>query len=132
MGLPQHRVVHILHQGLALCGAGLPNSWPTAHRWVSIADYPNEIGKNSFCHECEAVMTIPIKQQEDPEPPFEECCFCFKSTRFWTVLPDRKGGEQVACCQPCSKLHIPSQVPSKPDWCAEARKRRPRLYPGQP
>jgi hypothetical protein len=80
-------------------------------------------------------MPIPIEQEKDT--PFradedEECCFCFKTTRFWTALPDRKGGEQVACCPPCSKLRTPSQVPSKSAWCEEARKRRPSLYPGQP
>jgi hypothetical protein len=123
------RVVHILHHGLALCGAGVPNSWPSDHRWVSIADYPSEIGKNSFCHECETAMTIPIEKQEDPSPPFEECCFCFKPTPYWTELPDRTGGQQVACCQPCSKTHRPVDVPTKPDWCTAAEARHPTIVP---
>ena len=68
-------------------------------------------------------MTIPIEKQDDTEPPFEECCFCCKPTVFWTKLPDRKGGEQVACCPLCAKPRTPSEVPSKPQWCEDASKR---------
>ena len=46
------RVVHILKHGLPLCPEGPPESWPTAHRWVSIDDYPNERGQHSFCYVC--------------------------------------------------------------------------------
>ena len=71
---------------------------------------------------------IRVVKEPDPEPPFEECCFCFTQTRFWTFLVDRTPGQQVACCEPCAKTHEPSDVPSKHDWCEAARKRHPRFY----
>lgn len=48
------RVVHLLWHGLALCGAGEPNSWPSAHRWLAASDYSKEAGKDSFCLDCVA------------------------------------------------------------------------------
>lgn len=46
------RVVHILKYGLAMCGLGPPEKWPTAHRWVSFEVYKNELHLHSFCWDC--------------------------------------------------------------------------------
>jgi hypothetical protein len=46
----------------------------------------------------------------------ERCCFCRSATRFWTALPDRTPGQQVACCETCAGTHWPVQVPSKEAW----------------
>src|ERR1019366_9029846 len=40
----QAPVVHILLAGLALCGIGMPSSWPTTDRWVRV-----EEGEKSDC-----------------------------------------------------------------------------------
>lgn len=62
---------------------------------------------------------IPTVQESEDLRAYsaEQCCFCLKPTRTWTNLPERKGGEQVACCPPCSRACQPSQVPSKRAWC---------------
>lgn len=125
-------MIHILFEGLALCGAGVPNSWPSAHRWLPFADYPAEIGKHSFCHGCVEqyqARTIPVAVERGGfGPPHEECCFCFTPTPLWTNLPDRKPGEQVACCLECSQTRKREEVPSKQQWCADAEKRRPAFF----
>lgn len=47
--------------------------------------------------------TIPIKKEDHTiGPPFEQCCSCGKHTPWWTDLPDRKPGEQVALCPECA------------------------------
>lgn len=56
----------------------------------------------------------------------ERCCFCRKPTPFWTALEDRTPGQQVACCETCSGLHEPSEVPSKAEWCDSERVKTPR------
>lgn len=50
------RIIHILKYGLALCGAGPPERWPTAHRWIGFEDYDKELGQHSFCWECEDML----------------------------------------------------------------------------
>ena len=50
------RIVHILKYGLAMCGKGPPEKWPSAHRWLSEEDYGKEIAHHSFCWECEDAM----------------------------------------------------------------------------
>ena len=108
----------------------MPGSWPAPHRWISLADYPAEAGKRSFCPGCVAqyeVQTIPVDPQPDLEPPYEECCFCFTPTPLWTNLPDRESGEQVACCLECAQKRKREEVPTKQAWFQAAEKRRPNL-----
>lgn len=66
-------------------------------------------------------MTIPIHQEPDIGSPHEKCCFCRTPTPYWTSLDTRKPGEQVACCQPCSKRGDEIDVPSKKVWCRRER-----------
>lgn len=55
-------LIHILHQGFALCGAGMPKQWPLDF-WISRADYQNnktEVlnmirDEDKICPKCEAV-----------------------------------------------------------------------------
>lgn len=61
-------------------------------------------------------MPISILPEPEPQPPFENCCFCRAPTKFWTELEDRTGGAQVACCRSCAEQHEPSEVPTKLDW----------------
>ena len=46
----------------------------------------------------------------------ECCCFCRKPSNSWTKLPNRTGGDQVACCDSCAKRAHPEDVPSKRVW----------------
>lgn len=55
--------------------------------------------------------------------PYEHCCFCRAHTPFWTTLPHRKPGEQVAVCLSCAKTHAPAEVPTKQAWCDSEAKR---------
>ena len=32
--------VHILHNGVAICGAGIPRDWPEGHKWVRADSSP--------------------------------------------------------------------------------------------
>jgi hypothetical protein len=59
---------------------------------------------------------IPTIRQDNPQPPFEVCCFCRQRTMLWTNLPDRKEGEQVACCGACAERAKPEDVPTKKQW----------------
>ena len=74
-------------------------------------------------------MPIPISRE--PEAlggPLERCCFCRVQTPFWTDLPGRTGGGQVACCQKCADERDPSEVPTKQAWCDKERALEPRTY----
>jgi hypothetical protein len=51
----------------------------------------------------------------------ERCCFCREPTRRWTNLPERKPGEQVACCESCAKEAKTEDVPAKEVWCRRER-----------
>ncbi len=69
---------------------------------------------------------IPVSTEpEILEPSYEQCVFCRKPTKFWTDLPDRTPGEQVACCKTCATSHGPSEVLSKDAWFEKATVRRP-------
>lgn len=70
---------------------------------------------------------IPVKPEPDPEPPCERCCFCRRPTSMWTVIEGRSAGEQVACCEHCSKEHTQDEVPSKKEWCDKERELTPRF-----
>lgn len=63
-------------------------------------------------------MAIPIVAEPDTWRGWvaEACCFCEVSTRLWTSLPDRKPGEQVACCTFCADTFDVEVVPTKDEW----------------
>jgi hypothetical protein len=46
----------------------------------------------------------------------ENCALCGNITSYWTMLPDRTPGEQVACCKQCGRTKEPSDVPTKKAW----------------
>ena len=73
---------------------------------------------------------IKVRKQDDPKPPYEHCCFCDYETMYWTALPKRKPGDQVACCQACAKKHEPEEVPTKDAWFEAEQARHPRALPG--
>jgi hypothetical protein len=59
------------------------------------------------------------------DPGTENCCFCFRMTRFWYTPKD------VACCRQCALVHSPEQVPTKAEWFTAVQARtRPSLWPG--
>jgi len=71
-------LIHILHQGYALCGAGAPNSWPLDF-WISRADYQTaeirllRADRDNYCPRCEAVekptteMSEAVRKQPAPK-----------------------------------------------------------------
>lgn len=65
-----------------------------------------------------------IPTQREPRSPkgwrsvLERCFFCRARTAYWTNLPDRPMGEQVACCRPCGLKAVPEDVPTKAAWFA--------------
>lgn len=63
-------------------------------------------------------MAIPIVKEPDAYSHWdaEPCCFCHQPTRFWTALPERSAGEQVACCPFCADTFEPDAVPTKDEW----------------
>ena len=64
---------------------------------------------------------IPIKKEDEgPGGPWERCCICRKQTAYWTDLPDRSEGEQVACCRACS-VATADLIPTKRIWCMRER-----------
>ncbi len=64
---------------------------------------------------------VPVQEERDPGPGVERCCFCRHKTKWWTALPDRKPGEQVACCVDCSSRALPEDVPAKSVWIRRER-----------
>lgn len=66
---------------------------------------------------------IPVRREPEMRPPFEPCCFCLLGTTHWTALPDRKPGEQVACCRRCAAEREPADVPTRDEWFAQQRGR---------
>lgn len=84
----------------------------------------NEINRSSAMLNLQEDAMIKIKKQDDPEPPFELCCFCRNPTMYWTQLSDRTPGQQVACCPECSSLHLSKDVPTKREWCDKERRLR--------
>ena len=78
-------------------------------------------------------MTIPTEREPGPEPvtlgelaQLELCCLCRTSTPFWTKLPGRTPGEQVAICTGCAEATEPTAVPTKVEWLAAERALRTR------
>lgn len=65
-------------------------------------------------------MPVPVATEPKNSPTstmdMERCCFCRAKTAFWTELPERKPGDQVACCEACAKQAWPLDVPSKRVW----------------
>lgn len=47
--------------------------------------------------------------------PLELCCLCWQPTPYWYTPKD------VACCEACAKDAAPEDIPSKKEWCAQAR-----------
>jgi len=45
-------------------------------------------------------------------PPYENCCFCYKPTPYWSK-PD---GDGVPVCVTCSEKKSPKDLPSKYLW----------------
>lgn len=76
---------------------------------------------------------IPI--EEEPKPwdtlACERCCLCRTPTRWWTRLPDRKPGEQVALCEGCALTATPDTIPTKRAWCDKERALNPTPYWGR-
>lgn len=73
--------------------------------------------------------------EEEPKPwdlgAIERCCMCRVGTRYWTRLPDRTPGQQVAMCATCAVFTAPSAVPSKRDWCDKEEALTPPVF-GRP
>lgn len=64
-------------------------------------------------------MPIPIHEEKDPELKKyeqEHCCICRDRTTWWTSLPNRKLGQQVAICPHCASRGDPKDVPTKKVW----------------
>jgi hypothetical protein len=41
MSIPPDPIIHLLHEGLAVCGfPGIPRDWPERTAWLSLADWP--------------------------------------------------------------------------------------------
>ena len=38
------------------------------------------------------------------------CCFCRAHTHFVTRLPEREPRDQVPCCEPCGRIHVPVEA----------------------
>ena len=58
---------------------------------------------------------------DDGGPPYEHCCFCFKTAKHWYAPKD------VAVCIECAETHEPAEVPNKEEWCAAVVKRYPEF-----
>lgn len=62
-----------------------------------------------------------------PEPPglepfgIERCCVCDVPTKFWYTPKD------VALCKPCAANAQEADLPAKPEWMADQRRRHPPL-----
>ena len=54
--------VHILKYGLALCGAGMPNTWPDSDRWVGFLDTAKH--HEVDCHGC--IFPAPVDPKDLP------------------------------------------------------------------
>lgn len=66
---------------------------------------------------------VTVEHEPDSFGPWlERCCVCRERTPYWTVLPDRTPGQQVACCQSCAKTVEPHEVPTKREWCDKERR----------
>lgn len=68
-------------------------------------------------------MTITLVRDPDRlvRMGIEECCFCWKPTRYWSA-------KDVAVCPQCAEVKTLNQVPTKDEWCRQARE---RMSPGE-
>lgn len=73
---------------------------------------------------------IPTEREPDGMGPQESCCRCHKPTPFWTLLPDRKPGDQIPLCRECSPKTHPDQIPSKAAYCQLERTLNQHWTPG--
>lgn len=64
------------------------------------------------------VKSVPVVLDPDFKAgyPMERCCFCRTPTPYWTELPDRSEGKQVACCPECAQEATAADVPAKKIW----------------
>ncbi len=61
---------------------------------------------------------IEIELEQDFQNfPLERCCFCRNPTKYWTLDPSKTPGEQLACCEKCSKIANYNDLPTKQQWC---------------
>lgn len=78
-------------------------------------------------------MTIPIiREPIEHTRRFREteaCCFCHQPTVYWTALPRRKPGAQVACCSGCAGIFPAYLVPTKDEWWDYHASQRPEAKP---
>lgn len=80
-------------------------------------------------------MPIPVVREPDPQLPYERCVFCRERTIYWTDIPERTTGAQVACCPGCGCCRQPAEVPTKAEWLAKERAinpEQPRVEPPSP
>lgn len=77
---------------------------------------------------------IPIEQEPKPWDAMEceRCCLCRTPTRWWTKLPDRTPGEQVALCEGCALTATPDAIPTKRAWCDKERALTPTFWGRSP
>lgn len=66
-------------------------------------------------------MTISLYREPGNDPPTERCCICRDKTVFWSALPDRTPGQQVACCPHCASRANPNDIPTKTVWMRRER-----------
>jgi hypothetical protein len=75
-------------------------------------------------------MSTSIPIEEEPKPwdrlACERCCMCRTQTRWWTKLPNRTPGGQVALCPGCAATTPPEAIPTKDEWCDKERALNPR------
>jgi len=60
-------------------------------------------------------------EPDDFGPPYERCCLCRKSTRYWYTPKD------VPLCPKCAHGAKRSQIPSKEEWMGCATKPAPSI-----
>lgn len=59
-------VIHILKNGLALCCAGAPFTWPSRTSWISYLD--NGAGRASTCKDCIVIWETLLPDADGPTP----------------------------------------------------------------
>jgi hypothetical protein len=91
---------------------------PSTRPWT--IDPPTPEGLARLRAVASAEPRQPIPYEPDPYGESEECAICDAATLFWTALPDRAAGEQVAICSKCATTRSPADVPTKQAWFARA------------
>lgn len=83
-----------------------------------------------------AHLTFKIPIEEEPKPwdlgAIERCCVCRTPTRWWTKLPTRTPGQQVALCPKCAETATPESLPTKREWCDKEAALNPRHWASSP